>query len=237
MRTSNKIILGIFLAPLIILTALHLTLYAKYKSGNYTVMKTVTEDRFTRLVLTHIVSVSVYGLNDFNIMPSDTTKLEIEKEHDRLHYVVNGDSLVIRGDSANDQSQGSTRNHHAVNVYLPQGATIRANNSGIELRGSKDTLTAISYRFTLSNSSNFRIREDASSAAAYFKELVFFAAGESKIELTGATRISNMQLQLQATEFTDNGASIDNLSIVADKKSRVILQGDNVAKLQQPKQP
>ncbi len=79
MRTSNKIILGIFLAPLVAVTAINLTLYAKYKSGNYISMKSVVQDRFTRLVLKNMNRVSVYGLNNFNIIPSDSLKLEIEK--------------------------------------------------------------------------------------------------------------------------------------------------------------
>ncbi len=237
MRTSNKIILGIFLTPLLILTMIHLTLFAKYKSGNYIAMKTVTEDRFERLALTHIISVSVYGLNNFTVIPSDTTKLEIEKDHNRLSYVVNGDSLVVRGDTANAAQNKSNRNYQAVNIYLAPGTAIKASNSAVLLRGSKDSLKAWSYSIALNSSSSFSIGEHAGSEPVYINELAIAATGGSNIELTGSSRINTLQLHLQNTEFTDNGASVNHLSIIADKKSVVVLTGDNLARVNLVKQP
>ena len=238
MRTSNKIIVGIFLAPLIILTAIHVTLYAKYKSGNYVSMKKVTEDRFTRLALTHIISVSVYGLNNFNIIPSDTATLEMEKlQNDRLHYVVNGDSLVIRADSTSETNGNFPRNYQAINLYLPGNATIYANNSSIDLFGTADSLKAASYRFTLNNSSDLETRQRDDRPTFHFKELLIGATPSCKIALSPGCRVNSMDLNLQDTEFTDNSASIDNLKIIADKKSLITLRGDNLLKLNLAKQP
>src|SRR5450432_383458 len=132
MRTSNRILLGIFAGPLIIITCIHLALYAKYKSGNYVAMKMVEEDRFKRETLKNISHIAVYGLNHFRIMPSDNLQLEIEKsENGHLHYTINGDSLIIHGDTMINRVNGSRdieRSYEDVNLYIPMAASIMADN-------------------------------------------------------------------------------------------------------------
>ena len=237
MRTSNKIILGTFLAPLVALTGTNLALYAKYKSGNYIAMKTVVEDRFTRKTLKNISNIAVYGLNNFNIMPADSLKLEIEKDGtSHLHYTVIGDSLVIHGDSIISRPNGSSdiqRSYQAVNLYLPTAATITADNSDISLQGNKDSLKAASYHFSLTNSSGFKIRENNynDSGHSYFRELTIQASHSSGIELTGYCRVFDMRLTLLESVFTDNGASIDKLMIDADKVSNITLKGNNLRRM------
>lgn len=242
MRTSNKIILATFLAPLVVLTAINLTLYAKYKSGHYVSMKTVQEDRFTRETLKNIQKIAVYGLENFNIIASDSLKLEIEKDGEsHFHYTVNGDSLVIHGDSIITRPNGShddTRSYQTVNLYVPNGATITANNSNISLKGSKDSVGAASWNFSIVNSSSLKLEDNgAERSHVYFKDLTIHAARSSGIELTERTRIANLQLVMAESVFTDNGAAIDKLMIDADKASNLTLKGDNLQRLNAVKQP
>lgn len=242
MRTSNKILLGIFLVPLIILTLIHVTLYAKLKSGHYVAMKTVQEDRFMRYAPKNINSIAVYGLNNFNIMPSDSLKLEIEKvPNSHLHYAIRGDSLIILGDSGINRPGGSAdaeRSYQVVNLYIPSAANILADNSDVNLRGSKDSLKANSYHFSLSGSAGLKIDDDGNdSAHVYFKVLTIQASHSDGIELTARSHVADLQLTLVESAFTDNGASIDKLLINADKPSSITLKGDNLAKLNLIKKP
>ncbi len=236
MRTSNKILLGIFAGPLIIVAALHLTLYAKYKSGHYVAMKTVQEDRYMRYAFKNIRHIAVYGINNFNIKPADSLKLEIEKdERDHLHYTIVGDSLIIHGDSTIKRPNGSSdieRSYQQVNLFLPASETITANNSDINLKGSKDSANAKSYHFYLNNDASLKVEQEGDdSSHVYFKELAVQASHSAGIEFTAHTYIFNLNLTLVTSAFTDNGAFVDKLMIDADKESNISLKGDNLKKL------
>ena len=237
MRTSNKIILGIFLAPLLILTCIQMALYAKYKSGHYVTMKSVQEDRFVRQALTNISHIAVYGLNNFRIKPSASMQLEIEKdENAHLHYIVKGDSLIIHGDTVINRANGSKdteRSYQDVNFYLPMTAiSVLADNSEVELEGSRDSASAKSYYFSVVNGAGLKINENGDdSNHVYFKGLTIQASQSSGIELTAQTSIVDLQLTMIKSAFTDNGALIDRLMIDADKVSNITLKGDNLRKL------
>jgi hypothetical protein len=240
MRTSNKILLGIFAGPLVILTLIHVSLYAKYKSGNYVAMKTVNEDRFVRHSLKNITHIAVYGLNNFRMVHSDSSTLEMEKNEDgHLHYTINGDSLVIHGDSMiNRPGQASEpeRSYQAVTVYLPAPAIVTADNTEVTLQGTTDSLKAGSYQFSLTHSASFKVEENGNDATpVYFKELVIQASHAAGIEFTGNTSMAELQLTMVESEFTDNGASIGKLTVNADKVSTITLKGDNLKKLNLPK--
>ncbi|MEO6315021.1 MAG: hypothetical protein ABIU63_08760 [Chitinophagaceae bacterium] len=236
MKTSNKIILATFLTPLVILTALNLTLYAKYKSGNYTDMKSIAENRYTSTLLKKTTYVSVYGLTNFHIIPSDTLKLEIEKSsHSYLHHSETGDSLIIHGDSLVTEADGSPRSmrsNEAVNLYIPSAVTIAVTNSEIELHGSKDSTRPVSYHFLLS-SSNFTIAENHynDSGHLYFNQLTIEASKSSETELSAYTRVADLKLMLHESVFADNGAFINRLVIQADNLSGISLKGDNLNKI------
>jgi len=244
MKTSNKILLGIFLVPVIIFASINVALYAKYKSGHYVAMKTVEEDRLIRQPLKNINHVAVYGLNDFRMVPSDSAKLEIRKEEDsHLHFTIRGDSLIIHGDSVISrpgQEDDIMRSYQSVTLYLPAAATITADNSEVRLEGSKDSLKARSYQFSLVHAASFKIEENNSDDSAshfYFKSLIIQAAHSAGIGLTVDSHIAELQLRLVESDFTDNGASIDKLVIDADKTSPVTLKGDNLKKVNLIKLP
>jgi len=243
MKTSNKIVLGIFVGPLLLLTLLQVTLYAKYKSGHYVSMQSVQEDRFIHVPLTNISHIAVYGLNNFKIMPSDNLKLEIEKEEiSHLHYIVKGDSLIIHGDTLLTRSNGdkqTERSYQDVNLYLPMAAaTILADNAEVTLLGSKDSVKARSYYFSIVNDASLKVDQNGEETKpVYFKGLTIKASHSSGIELTAQTRVMDLELTMIESAFTDNGASIEKLAVDADKVSNITLKGDNLRKVNAVKQP
>ncbi|MFT3936643.1 MAG: hypothetical protein QM726_23665 [Chitinophagaceae bacterium] len=237
MKTSNKIILGIFTLPLLILTLLQLALYAKYKSGNYISMKVEQENRFIKKSFTNISHIAVYGINNCSIMPSDSLRLEIEKsENGHLHFAVVGDSLIIHGDTIVSRGDGRTeaeRSYQDVNLYLPLATVgILANNSDVSLKGSKDSTKSASYFFSVVNDGSLKVEDGGDdNTHVYFKGLTINASHSSGIELTSHTRVNDLQLTMVESAFTDNGAMIDKLMIDADKLSNISLKGDNLRKL------
>ena len=229
--------MSIFLGPLLILTLLHVALYAKYKSGDYVSMKSVQEDRFVRKTLTNISHIAVYGLNNCRIMPSDSLKLEIEKdENGHLHYTIKGDSLIIHGDSVINKPNGSAdieRSYQDVNIYLPLAATtILADNADVTLKGSRDSVSAASYYFSVVNNASLKVQQEgADTVHVFFKELTIQASHSSGIELTAQTRVNDLQLTMIKSAFSDNDAFIEKLMIDADSVSNISLKGDNLRRL------
>lgn len=235
MKTSNKILLGIFLSPLLIIAAINMTLYAKYKSGHYIAMTTVERDRFIRQPLKNISYVAVYGLNNFTVKAADTARLQIEKdEHGHLHYSIHGDSLIIHGDSLLNKARENEilRSYQSVTLYLPGEINILADNTDIYLAGSTDSTKGRSLHLQLSNSSRCEVPDDFDNAKLqYFNVLSVHANNANGIELSGAAHIDALNLVLANTPFDDKSAVINKLVISADKNSSLTLKGDNLEKL------
>jgi hypothetical protein len=236
MKTSNKILLGILLLPLLIIAAINMALYAKYKSGHYVAMSTVEQDRFTRQTLKNINYVALYGINNCTIKPADTAKLEIEKdEHGHLHYSIHGDSLIIHGDSTVRKTTGDDiiRSYQSVNLYLSGKTVVTADNSDVYIEGGKDSTKANSYQFQLSNSTSCKMQDNdfGDSVLQYFNVLAVQANGSSAIELSRNARIKQLSVALQDARFDDKDAVIGNFTVDADKASTLTLKGDNLKKI------
>ncbi len=243
MRTSNKILLGIFVVPLLMITALHITLFAKYKSGNYVAMKTVEEDRFIRPALKNIDSIAVFGLDNFSIVASDSLLVEIEKsKYGYLHYAIEGNILVIHGDSVIQHPDGSKdiqRSYQLVKLHLPSSIKIMADNSNLSLEGSTDSTKAGSYYFNLQHTSSFKTEENhwEDSTYHYFKGITIKADRVANIELAAYGRIQQLNLTMLESQFIDNDAHIGEFNLNVDNNSAVTLKGGNLKKINAIKKP
>src|SRR5688500_17585935 len=128
MKTSNKLLLGIFLTIILLATTVQLMVYAKYKRGDYVKFK---REKFVPMASVEIPAVrfiSITGLGYCSVLHGDKPHLEIEKEKvDRVTYRVVNDTLVIIGDTLQtiDELQRGIRNYNLVNIYVP--ATVQIN--------------------------------------------------------------------------------------------------------------
>ena len=242
MRTSNKILLSVFLVVMLIPTFLHVALYAKYKSGIYVSMKNVVEDQFVHNHLKTVHYVVAHGLENFTIIPSDTLQLEIEKDsHGFVKFEIIGDSLVIHGDSTIMRPNRTTdvdRSSQQVNLYLPSAEKIALDYCDVTLRIKEDSTQAKSFNFDLYNSSNFQFSNNdyQDSSDKYINSLSIKAAHSSRIEFSMYKIVKNFKLDLSDSQFDDKNAQIEKLSINADKLSSITLKGDNLTKLNATKQ-
>jgi len=235
MKTSNKILLGIFFLPLLVLATVNTALYTKYKTGHYIAMAVVEQERYTRQDLKNIKYVAVYGVNHFTIKPADTARLQIEKnENSHLHYSIHGDSLIIHGDSLRRTSKEDEvlRSYQAVTLYLPGEANIFADNTDVYLEGTTDSSKSKSIQLQMTNSARCEMRDGFDNEKSqYFNVLSVQANNANGIELSATARISALQLVLVNTPFDDKSAAIGKLSINVDKTSSLTLKGDNLEKI------
>ena len=234
MRTSNKILLGTFLTAIFALSAIHVALYAKYKSGGYTTLKAIREDNFTHHKLENITKIVAIGMENVNILPADTARLDIEKaKHGYVRFEIKDGTLIIRGDSivSNNKSDNIMRSYQEVNISLPTVEKITADFSVLHIKGSKDSSSAKSYELDLKNKSSFDFRDidDDDSTFNYFKNLVIRSEG-SDIGFNRLMVIANLNLALSKSNFHDNSCIIDNFTMQLDSLSRINMHGNNLLK-------
>ena len=159
MKTSNKILLGLFLAPILCLSTISLSLYAKYKSHDYVSLESLQEDQYTNHILGNITVVKAKGLLHCNIFPSDTIRLEIEKNKEGfLKFSIQGDTLYLKGDSTMTGGRNNARNilrsPQEVRLYLPSGEKIVADYCELTITPGSDSSKAPSYNVVLNHGSN-----------------------------------------------------------------------------------
>lgn len=154
MKTSDKLLLTFSLSSLGIFALVHLSLYAKYKRGEFITPREIYKDQFSRHPMPAPGFISVIGLLRVNIIPSDTFAIELEnQDNDGPHVVLNGislkasyhqngDTLIINGDNHSDKISEMVKNNTGVvgglpqvNIYCRQLKMVTAENTYLTVTG------------------------------------------------------------------------------------------------------
>ena len=235
MRTSNKILLGTFLTAILLISAIHIALYAKYKNGSYSTLKEIEEDNFNHHSIKNVTRIIATGFENITLIPSDTAKLDIEKStQNNVRFEIKDGTLIIRGDSVfrePGKPDYIQRSYQDINIYLPSFQNITVDNSTLYINGSKDSSNAKSYEIDLQNGSSFDFRDryNNDSTYSYFKSLRI-RADNSEIGFDELCKIALLQVELKHSEFNDNSAKFEKISIKLDSLSNINMQGYNLQK-------
>jgi hypothetical protein len=226
MKTSNKLLLGIFLTIIILTTAVQLMVYAKYKRSEFTAFKREQFVPMTNVPVPAARFISLKGMGSCAIKPSDTLKVEIQKDNiNFIKYHVTNDTLVITG-SSNDPDDRS-RNNSLVNIYLPASVQLKGTNCTFRVWGRDDSTSAPSYNISMKNSYLFINFSGADNTAVYFNQLK--VNGESsRIDLNNHAVLNDLNLQFTDSRLSDNKATIRKLTMESDNTSSIDLSGKNV---------
>jgi hypothetical protein len=233
MKTSNKLLLGIFLTIILLATTVQLMVYAKYKRGEYVKFEREEISPMNSLEIPAVRFISIKGLGNFDVLPGDKPKLEIQKgKTGGISYRVVNDTLVIIGDTSHtiDDLQRGMRNFSHVNVYLPATTQITATYSNLRVNGAVDTVNAPSYSVRLERNSRLNIYNRNHDAAVYFNQLNI-SSEQSEIELGESSLIKEVNVQLISSKIDDKESEIKKLTVEADSKSTVTLSGKNIKAL------
>ncbi|OQP55967.1 hypothetical protein A4H97_20485 [Niastella yeongjuensis] len=225
MKTSNKILLGIFLTILILTTVVQLMVYAKYKRGEFTAFKREEFTPMTYLPVSPARFISLKGMGNCAIKTSDTLKLEIQKDIARfVKYQTVNDTLFINDSRFTDyEMEKGTRNNGLVNIYLPAAAQLNGAYSTFRIYGTSDSTSAPSYTISLKNCYLF-----PDNASAYFNQLNVYSES-SRIDLNRHAVFLNLNLQMTGSRLSDNSAVIRKLTMIgSDNNSSIELSGKNV---------
>ena len=228
MKTSNKLLVGIFLTIIILTTVVQLMVYAKYKRGEYTPFKREQFIPMASLSVPQARFVSLKGMGSCAIKPSDTLKLEVQKDNiNFIKYNVINDTLVIGGNS-NDAD--GKRNNTLVNIYLPASVQLKGADCTFRVLGTDDSTSAPSYNISIKNSYLFINFSGADKAATYFNQLNINSE-RSAIDLNRHAVLNDLNLQLTDSKLNDLSATIRKLTMGSDNNSSIELSGKNIKAL------
>lgn len=225
MKKSNKILAGIFLAALLIFSAVHVALYANLKAGKYTLYKDGRLNTQLGQPLPAVKQVAIRNAKDVFIYAAATARIQFDSKEDSAAYTytVQGDTLVIAGKdtSKNADWRGN------VTLYLPDSATVIAYNASLFFRGGAGGLQTPSFAIQL-NASQLHLSGENEEAVA-FTNLTVSAQNTSEIHLAKA-RIGTLTATLQDSFLEDEAAQLDTFLLQADALSKMTLTSPNFSK-------
>lgn len=220
MKKSNKLLLASFLTVLLFLTAIHVTLYAKYKSGDYTVYNEEEDPLLAMNSFPNILFVSVSNVPTATVRFSDVAQVGKEAEED-LQYVRKGDTLMISSKGGPEQEY--IRRHV---LHVPHNATLSLINSTISLEPGKKNVVANPVIYLKKSSAIF-----ASAETPFQLGQVKVVATDSSAALFhGKTNVNQLEVQLSRSSIEYMEGDFGQLSIVTDSLSRIALQAKHLSK-------
>jgi hypothetical protein len=223
MKKSNLLLLGGFLAVVLLISAIHITLFAKYKAGNYTIYNAaddLTPDAMQ--LFPNILFVSVRDVPGATVTFSDVAQVEKTEEEEDLQFVQKGDTLVIT--PKEDAHLGGFK--YPVAFQLPANATLTLSNSSVSFiagkkMGENNPVIHLqkSHAFFSGKKSPLR-----------FGNVRLIASNGSSATFQGNTQIRNFDVQLSNSTLEYGEGDFGHLSIVTDSLSRLSLQSKHLLK-------
>jgi hypothetical protein len=220
MKKSNKLLLGGFMTLVLLITAIHVTLYAKYRAGSYTVYNAEEDELpLSRQQFPNILFVSVQNVPVANVRFSDVAQVDKDKD-DGLQYVQKGDTLQITG-KANEENMG----RHAA-FYLPYNATLSFINSSVSFEGGKKTAQSNPLIYL----QNARAIFPGEPGPIQFGHLRIVASDNSMVLIQGNTQADHLDVQLSNSVIETGEGNFGQLSILTDSLSRISLPAKQLLK-------
>jgi hypothetical protein len=229
MKTSNKILLGIFLAIIILTATVQLMVFAKYKRGEYVAFQRDKIIKVASVSLPAARLVALKNLGSCVLINSDTLRFETDKDKvNNISYRVLNDTLIIQCDTTltADQLQRWVRSYQMVKIYIPAAVQVNAISCDLFIDGAVDSVKAPSYYIQLSKRSQLNIREKH-GVTSYFNRLLI-NSDQSAISLNNKVIVSDMNLTLALGSRMDyTEATFRKLTLDMDNNSTITLSGMN----------
>lgn len=219
MKKSNKILLGGLLSMIFLITGVHITLLAKYKTGQYTMYEPNKGDQS---LIQDFPGLSTVSIHNCIAIVEFGDVLSVDKTQDRLfQFVQEGDSLIVTGQNEKEDS-GSER----LRLTLPQNAKVFVTGSIIYFEASQDSV--------IQNSSVFLNQSDAyfgySGKSMKFDQLIVNALGKSFVRLSNSVSAGFLKVGLIKSSMECGKGEIGQLIISTDSVSSINLSSKHLLK-------
>ena len=221
MKKSNKLLLAGFLAVVLLITAIHISLYAKYKNGDYTIFHAADLTPQSMEPFPNILFVSVRNVIGGTVRFSDVAGLEKLEESD-IQYVRKGDTLLITG----RQNTHDGDFDYPVEFHLPYNVKLSLYNSSLSFRPGKTTAQNNPVIYLQKSQAIF----SGTEAPLQFGHVKVIASDSSGAFFYGNTQVSHLEVQLFNSSIDYGHGNFGQLSIVTDSLSRISLQSKHLLK-------
>ena len=221
MKKSNILLISGFLGIVLLVSAIHISLYAKYKAGDYTIYN--EEDDLAADALQtfpNIAFVSIRNVPNVNVKFSDVARVEKNDDED-LQYSRSGDTLVISTKGGFDRESISLHE-----VQVPNNVTMSVFNSSLSLFPSRKP--AQSNPVIYLNKSHVRFSPTETMFQLGHVKIV--ATDSSSASFQGNTQVNLLEVQLSRSSIEYQDGDFGQMSIVTDSLSRISLQSKHLLK-------
>jgi len=161
MKTSNKILLALFLLPFITVLFIMLTLHAKIKNGDYITDQQLEEKNNNRYTVQPFTEIYLqnFRYGNVTIAKADSFSIKYSKEiKDNIEYRLNGNRLFVK-------SLGNNYYNRVV-IYCPSFNSIEADSSAV----SVDSMSLYNCRIAVGASSSLSFGAQADTLSLNLKD-------------------------------------------------------------------
>ncbi|MBN8859258.1 MAG: DUF2807 domain-containing protein [Sphingobacteriales bacterium] len=161
MKTSNKILLALFLLPFITVLFIMLTLHAKIKNGDYITDQQLEEKNNNRYTVQPFTEIYLqnFRYGNVTITKADSFSIKYSKEiKDNIEYRLNGNRLFVK-------SLGNNYYNRVV-IYCPSFNSIEADSSAV----SVDSMSLYNCRIAVGASSSLSFGAQADTLSLNLKD-------------------------------------------------------------------
>jgi hypothetical protein len=216
MKKSNKLLLGGFLTVILMITGIHIVLFAKYKNGNYTIYRDDKEKNERMQSFPNVSYVIIRNVNNATVQFGDSAAVEKDRE-DVIKYEQKGDSLIITSKYYHNIHPDGSR---FIRFTLPYNVNLSAINSFLYFEKGK-TDAGTNPIIILQRSHAVFIKSTTSALLGHVK---LVASDSSIASFQGNTQMTHLEAQLSNSTLEYNDGDVGELSIVTDSLSRLSLQ-------------
>ena len=219
MKKSNKLLLGGFLTVILLITGLHVALYAKFRNGHYLVYQ--PDAKKAGYDMQSYPNLTKVSIRNCSVDIQFGEELAVEKGQQRfVKYMQQGDSIVIAG--VKDEYTGE-RN---IKVVVPGNVVLSAHGSTVVFERSGHT-AALNPTIILDKSEVFF---SFSGKPVHLGTVKVNASGNSSAVFHSNAGVDSLDVQLINSLLDCRQNNIGQLSISADSTSDLRLQSKHLLK-------
>lgn len=232
MKTSNKILLGVFLTIIVLSATINLMVYAKYKRGDSVPFVRDETAKLTTVNLPAAKYISITGLCNVELINSNKPWFEVgQNEEKGIVYQVVGDTIMISSKNLliNEQMENVQCNYQLLKVHFPAATQVFANYAHVRVKGTADSAQAPSFNIHLNKKSLLLVYDENDSK---FLNQLTLSSDMSNINLEDHLVINNLNLKLaNSSLFDSKKAGIKGLTLDVDDNSTIKLSGSSIKNL------